>query len=30
MNQVVKPETWKEGCGTSFSSNLGSYLTRTV
>jgi hypothetical protein len=30
MNQVVKPETWKDGWGTSFSSNLGSYLTRTV
>jgi hypothetical protein len=30
MNQVVKPETWKDGWGTSFSSNLGSYLTLTV
>ena len=30
MNQVVKPDTWKEGWGTSFSSNWGSYFTRTV
>ena len=29
-NQVVKPVTWKDWCGTALASKLGSYLMRTV